>query len=79
MGAQPAGYARPSFFTPACGLTSAAGRILSNPVRVSRLLDPHGPNTFLVPNNAGSMPAWRSPKRSVPRHPQQEVKRWQNR
>ena len=58
MGAQPAGYARPSFFTPACGLTSATGRILSRRVRLSRLLAPHGPNTSLVPNEAGSMPAW---------------------
>ena len=79
MGAQPAGYTRPSFFTPACGLISATGRVLSRRVRLSRLLDPHAPNTSLVPNDAGSMPAWRSPKGSVPRHPQQEVKRWQNR
>lgn len=57
MGTQPAGSARPSFFTPACGLTSGTGRILSRRVRLSRLFDPHGPNPSLVPNDAGSMPA----------------------
>jgi hypothetical protein len=78
MGAHPNGFARSSSLV--TSLRCAAPTQTTPEYRSCLSPQPGFPiDVPHVHNAAGNRPACRSGKRSVPRHPQQEVKRWQNR